>query len=586
VGFSMIASYLLASSFVPVVCVWMMRARRAEETDAATTPRGGFERFRAGYGRLAERALPWRWLIVTGYLAVATIVVLAVGSRLGSEIFPKVEAGQLQLRLRAQPGTRVDRTEALALRALEIVKQETGPDGVALTLAFVGVHAPSYPINFVYQWNGGPEEGVLQVQLKAKGALDELKERLRGRFAREMPDVVFSFEPSDIVSRVMSFGSATPIEVAVSGPSLATDAEFAERVRQQLEKIPVLRDVHLGQSLDYPTLNVAVDRERAGLLGIRTVDVARSLVAATSSSRFTQPVYWADPGSGVAYQVQVQVPQQQMGSPEDVGNIPVGLRGGQSVLLRNLATVTPGTAVGQYERYNMQRLVTVTANIQGTDLGHAASLVGSAVRALGEPPPRVTVALRGQLVPMQQMMDGLRNGLALAVVAILLLLVANFQSVRLSLVVGSALPAVVAGVAVALWVTRTTLNIQSFMGAIMAIGVAVANAILLVTFAERSRIAGAPAAQAAVEGARSRLRPILMTSLAMMAGMVPIALGLGEGGEQTAPLGRAVIGGLAAATVATLLVLPSVFAIIQGRTTRRSRSLDPDDPLSAHYVSP
>jgi multidrug efflux pump subunit AcrB len=585
VGFSMIASYLQASSFVPVICVWIMRAHRTEGVATAPRSRSGFERFQAAYGRFAERAERWRWLIVTGYLAAATLVVLAVGSRLGSEIFPKVEAGQLQLRLRAQPGTRVDRTEALALRALEIVRQEAGPDGVALTLAFVGVHAPSYPINFVYQWNGGPEEGVLQVQLKATGALDELKERLRGRFARDMPDVLFSFEPSDIVSRVMSFGSETPIEVAVSGPSLATDAEFAERVRQQLEKIAVLRDVQLGQSLDYPTLNVAVDRERAGLLGIRTVDVARSLVAATSSSRFTQPVYWADPGSGVAYQVQVQVPRQQMGSPEDVGNIPIGVRGGQSVLLRNVATVTPGTAVGQYERYNMQRLITVTANIQGTDLGHAASQVESALRALGAPPPRVSVALRGQLVPMRQMLDGLRNGLALAVVAIVLLLVANFQSVRLSLVVAAALPAVVAGVAVALWVTGTTLNIQSFMGAIMAVGVAVANAILLVTFAERSRIAGAQAAQAGVEGARSRLRPILMTSFAMMAGMLPMALGLGEGGEQTAPLGRAVIGGLAAATLATLLVLPSVFAVIQGRATRRPQSLDPDDPLSAHYVS-
>jgi multidrug efflux pump subunit AcrB len=585
VGFSMIASYLLASSFVPVVCVWMLRTHRAEEVDTATTSRSGFGGFQGAYGRFAERAVRWRWLVAAGYLAAAIIVVLAVGSRLGTEIFPKVEAGQLQLRLRAQPGTRVDRTEALALRVLEIVKQETGPDGIALTLAFVGVHAPSYPINFVYQWNGGPEEGVLQVQLKAPGAVEDLKERLRKRFAEEMPDVLFSFEPSDIVSRVMSFGSPTPIEVAVSGPSLAADAEFAERVRQQLEQIPVLRDVHLGQSLDYPTLRVAVDRERAGLLGIRTVDVARSLVAATSSSRFTQPVYWADPGSGVAYQVQVQIPQPQMGSPEDVGNIPVGLRGGQSVLLRNVATVTPGTAVGQYERYNMQRLVSVTANIQGTDLGHAAAQVGAALRALGAPPPRVSVALRGQVVPMQQMMDGLSNGLALAVGVIFLLLAANFESLRLSFVVASALPAVIAGVALALWITGTTLNIQSFMGAIMAIGVAVANAILLVTFAERSRIAGAPAAQAAVAGASSRLRPILMTSLAMMAGMVPMALGLGEGGEQTAPLGRAVIGGLAAATVATLLVLPPVFAIIQDRASRRSPSLDPDDPLSGHYVS-
>jgi multidrug efflux pump subunit AcrB len=586
VGFSMVASYLLASTFVPVVCVWMMRPHRTEETDTAGTTRSALGSAQARYGRFVERVLPWRGLVVAGYLAAATTVILVVGGRLGSEIFPKVEGGQLQLRLRAQPGTRVDRTEALALRALELVKEEAGPDGVALTLAFVGVHAPSYPINFVYLWNGGPEEGVLQVQLRTTGSLDDIKERLRKRFAREMPDVLFSFEPSDIVSRVMSFGSPTPIEVAVSGPSLATDRAFAERIQERLQGIPALRDVHLGQSLDYPTLNVAVDRERAGLLGVRTVDVARSLVAATSSSRFTQPVYWADPASGVAYQVQVQIPQQQMGSLEEVGDIPVGLRGGQSVLLRSVATVTPGTTVGQYERYNMQRLVTVTANIQGAALGEVASQVEAALLSLGEPPPRVSVALRGQVVPMQQMMEGLRNGLALAVFAIFLLLAANFQSLRLSVVVVAALPAVIVGVVLTLWATGTTLNIQSFMGAIMAIGVAVANAILLVTFAERHRIAGARAAEAAVEGARSRLRPILMTSLAMMAGMLPMALGLGESGEQTAPLGRAVIGGLAAATVATLVVLPAVFAIVQGRASRRSRSLDPDDPLSGQFSSP
>jgi multidrug efflux pump subunit AcrB len=268
-------------------------------------------------------------------------------------------------------------------------------------------------------------------------------------------------------------------------------------------------------------------------------------------------------------------------------------RDGQATLLRNVAKVTEGTAVGQYQRYNMQRVITVTANISGADLGTVARQVMAALRELGPPPPGVNVAVRGQIVPLAQMMDGLRAGLLLAVVVIFLLLAANFQSLKLSFLVVVTAPAVIAGVVVMLWVTGTTLNIQSFMGAIMAIGVAVANAILLVTFAERARVgqasrlpspveaSGTPAplsaADAAVEGARSRLRPILMTSLAMIAGMVPMALGLGEGGEQTAPLGRAVIGGLALATVATLLVLPAVFALVQGPAHRRSASLHPDD---------
>jgi len=269
-----------------------------------------------------------------------------------------------------------------------------------------------------------------------------------------------------------------------------------------------------------------------------------------------------------------------MDSVEEAQNLPVTYRNGEAVLLRNLAKVTKGTTVGQYERYNMQRMITVTANIADADLGSVAKAVMKAIRELGAPPPKVNIALRGQVVPMEQMMDGLRTGLLLAVVVIFLLLAANFQSVKLSLIVVSTVPAVIAGVALILWLTGTTLNIQSFMGAIMAIGVAVANAILLVTFAERSRMGGAASDAAAVDGAQSRLRPILMTSLAMIAGMMPMALGLGEGAQQTAPLGRAVVGGLAAATLATLLVLPSVFAIVQAHAHRRSASIDPDDPSS------
>jgi multidrug efflux pump subunit AcrB len=268
----------------------------------------------------------------------------------------------------------------------------------------------------------------------------------------------------------------------------------------------------------------------------------------------------------------------QMDSLEQAKNVPILDRNEQGLLLRDVATVTNGTAVGQYQRYNMQRLVTVTANIADADLGSVAKNVTESLKELGQPPSGVTVTVRGQIVPLNQMMDGLRAGLLMAVVVIFLLLAANFQSLKLSFLVVFTAPAVMVGVLVILWLTGTTLNIQSFMGAIMALGVAVANAILLVTFAERSRMGGASASEAAVESAGSRLRPILMTSLAMIAGMIPMALGLGEGGQQTAPLGRAVVGGLAAATFATLLILPAAFSVVQARAHRRSVSLDPDDP--------
>jgi multidrug efflux pump subunit AcrB len=587
VGFSMIASFLLASTFVPVVSIWIIRPHR-KEIEHGGKSRLSFAGFQNWYKNALSRVVRIRWLVVGAYAIAAGLIIVLVGPQLGTEIFPRVDTGQLQLRLRAPAGTHVTGTEVIALQVLDMIKEEAGEENVAITLGFLGVHAPSYPINLIYLWNGGSEEGVLQLQLRsgARVRIEDLKERLRRRFAEQLPEVSFSFEPSDIVSRVMSLGASTPIEVAVSGPNLTANREFAEKVKERLQKIALLRDVQFGQALDYPTVDVVVNRERAGLMGVKVSEVSRSLVAATSSSRFVVPNYWADPNSGVAYQIQVQIPQTNMNSMEAAQNLPVSYREGKAVLLRNIASVKEGTTVGQYERYNMQRMVTVTANITDTDLGTVTKQVTQALNEAGAPPPKVNVALRGQVVPMQQMFDGLQSGLLLAVVVIFLLLMANFESMKLALIVMSTVPAVIAGVALSLWLTQTTLNIQSFMGAIMSVGVAVANAILLVTFAERSRMRGATPADSAVEGAQSRLRPILMTSLAMIAGMFPMALGLGEGGEQTAPLGRAVVGGLAAATIATLVVLPSMFAILRGRAGIRSVSLDPDDPQSGHYISP
>jgi multidrug efflux pump subunit AcrB len=588
VSFSMIASYLLSSTLVPVLTVWVVRAHRKEEIEAATKTRTAFEHFQDLYGRFVRGVVTIRWLVVPVYFIAAVLVVWSLAGRLGVEIFPKTDAGQLALRLRAPVGTKVENTEALALKVLDLIKREAGADNIALSIGLVGVHAPNYPVNLIHLWNGGPEEGWLAVQLKSGCSIrvEAFKERLRAVFAAELPDVRFSFEPSDIVNRVMSFGSSTPIEVAVSGPNLAVNKEHADKLYEKLKQIPALRDVQFAQSLDYPTVDVNVNRERAGLLGVKVSDVTRSLVAATTSSRFTVANFWADPVSGVAYNLQVQIPQSKTTSLEDLKNVPISSGNGRSVLLRNIASVAPGAAVGTYERYNMARVVSITANIHGASLGEVAKQIAKAIAEVGKPPPKTNVAVRGQTVPLNDLLTGFQNGFIISVVVIFLMLGANFQSLRLSLVVVSTAPAVVAGVVLALWLTHTTLNIQSAMGAITAIGVAVANAILLVTFAERARIAGGDARDAAAEGARTRLRPILMTSCAMIAGMLPLALGLGEGGDQTAPLGRAVIGGLALATLATLFVLPPVFAIVRGRSSTKSRSLDPTDPLSGHYVSP
>jgi len=325
-----------------------------------------------------------------------------------------------------------------------------------------------------------------------------------------------------------------------------------------------------------------VDRERAGQMGVTAQQVGRAFLASTSSSRLVTPNYWADPKSGVGYQVQIEIPPSEMTSIENIEHIPVTPGDTEHPLLGDVARVSYGTIVGEYHRLNGQRMVTLTANIEGQDLGHVANDVQTAIERAGKPPQATTVEVRGQIQPMRETLLNLGVGLLLAVLVIYLLLAANFQSVRLPIVVVSTVPAVICGVIIVLLITGTTLNIQSFMGAIMAIGVAVANAILLVVFAERYRRQGSSPNDAAIEAARTRMRPILMTAMAMIFGMIPMALGIGEGGQQTAPLGRAVIGGLVVATAATLLILPSVFSLVQQRAYAGSPSLDPDDPESRH----
>lgn len=466
---------------------------------------------------------------------------------------------------------------------LKAIQEEVSPENVAVTMGYVGTVPTNYPVNLLYLWTSGPHEAVLRVALQpeAKISVEELKERLRKKLPERLPGTMYSFEAGDIVSQVLSMGSPTPIEVTMTSPKMDANITMAKKLMAKLLELPTLRDLQLGQPLEYPTIKVKLDRVRAGQLGVTASDVAKSLVSATSSSRFVQPNYWRDPSSGIAYQVQVEIPQADMASLEDLRNVPVmpsTPNGSSRVYLGDVSQISSGTMLGEYDRYNMQRMITITANVSGEDLGRAGDRVSQAIATLGELPKGMTITLRGQVAPMRETLAGLRTGLGLTFIVILLLLAPNFQSFRNAIIVLSTLPAAILGVLLVLLATNTTLNVQSLLGAIMAMGVAVANAILLVTFAHSRRMAGRAAEQAAREGAQGRLRPILMTSCAMIVGMIPMALGVEAGGEQTAPLGRAVIGGLLAATVASLTILPCVFAWVQGRTAARSPSLDPDDP--------
>jgi multidrug efflux pump subunit AcrB len=583
VGFAMIASFFLSSSLVPVLSVWLLAKHRLSR-EAEAHAEDWVARLRNRLERVLHRLAPARGLLVAAYLLVTVAIVVAVGLTLGREIFPPTGTNQFQLRLRAPAGTKFESTERLAGDVLDEINRAAGPNNVDMTLGYVGVQPSSYPINTIFLWTGGSHEGVLQVALKpeARLALGAFQEELRRRFRDRFPTAQFSFEPGDIVSRIMNFGAPTPVEVAITGPDFAASRTFATKVRDELARIPTLRDLQFGQALDYPAIQVNVNRQMAGQLGVTVDQIGRSFAAATSSSRFVAPNYWADPRTGIAFQVQIEVPQPRMTSLDDLRAIPVSADRGSHPLLGDVARIENSTIVGEYDRVNGQRMVTLTANVFGDDLGRMAGRVDQAIARAGAPPRGAAVTVRGQLAAMRETFTNITAGLVVAVVVIFLLLAANFQSLRLAFVVVSTVPAVLTGVVLMLAATRTTLNVQSFMGAIMAIGVAVANAILLVTFAEQARRHGGSPLDTAIHAAQARMRPVLMTSAAMIAGMIPMALAFGEGAEATAPLGRAVIGGLAAATFATLIVLPSVYSLVQQSAAAASPSLDPDDPESAY----
>ncbi|MBS1599960.1 MAG: efflux RND transporter permease subunit [Bacteroidetes bacterium] len=576
VGFAMISSFILSQTFVPVITNWILNKEFHNNKR--------FEKFKERFTNVSSRLTSIGKILLLIYLMTTIIFSFFIYNSIGKEIFPKIDAGQLQLRLRMPSGTRIERTEEATKKVLNIIDSIAGKQNVDITSSFVGLQPQSYAINSIFLWTSGPHEAVLKVNLKKNGVeIEKFKEQLREAIKNYNAAIAVSFEPADLVDQVMSFGTNTPIEVAVQGRNLSQGRLYAEKLKTELGKISYLRDVQFGLPLDYPGLQINYDRIKSGQMGITVDDAAKSIMPGTSSSRLTTPIYWLDNSSGNAYQVQVEYPQFKMNSAEQVEQIPVSDNNGKTVYLRDVADWKKINTVGEYDRLNQQRYITVTANLNNKDLGNALKDVHQAIGRAGEIPQGMKIFLRGQSELLDQTLTELSQGLLLAIIVIFLLLAANFQSFRLSLAIVATIPAVVFGSFLLLFLTGHTLNIQSFMGSIMAIGVAVANAILLVTNAESLRKQNIENKNIGMEAARNRLRPILMTNIAMVAGMIPMAIGLGEGSQQTTPLGIAVIGGLILSTITTLFVLPIIYNGISGKRKFMEVSLDPNDSNSKFF---
>ncbi|NVM63593.1 multidrug efflux pump subunit AcrB [Mucilaginibacter sp. SG538B] len=580
VGLAMIASFLLSQSFVPVMANWLFKDHLSENAKEGEK----MSKFKDRHGKWLKKAATASTLIVTVYLLVSVVAAVLLFNVLGKELFPKVDAGQFQVRVRLADGTRLERTETKTKALLALIDSLSGGQKIAITSAFIGNQGSSYPVNAIHLWTSGPQEAVLKVNFVENTGinLEDFKETLRKEVALKIPGMQISFEPSDLVDQVMSQGTNTPVQIRILGKNLLQDRDFAQRILDQLHKLPYLRDITYGAPQSYPAMKLEFDRVRLGQLGLTVDDVSKSLIAATSSSRFTQPNYWLDKANATAYQVQVQVPEFVMNDPGKVDNILLGSNGGKQVFMRDVASWKMGRIEGEYDRLNQKRFITLTANLHGKSLGAAIDDIDKIIAGLGKLPDGMKIQQQGQAEVFQQTFDELQTGVLLAIVVIFLLLAVNFQSFRISLIVIGIIPGVLTGCFLLLWLTGKTLNIQSYMGCIMAIGVAVANAILFIIQAENYRKLRTE--NSFLIGIRDRTRPILMTGLAMIAGMVPMASGIGEGGDQTAPLGIAVIGGLLFGLLLSLLILPLIYHALAGDRPVKLISLDPDDKKSKYFT--
>jgi multidrug efflux pump subunit AcrB len=579
---AMVWSFILSRTLVPTMAKYMLH-RHVVHTDAhgaeVAPPRSrnplvrfqrgfesGFERGRLAYRELLTMALRQRTVFV-GCFLVFVIGTFALAPYLGRDFFPSVDGGRILMHVRTRVGTRVEETARQFAEIEKVVRQVIPPEELETLVDNIGF--PVSGINMTYNNTGtiGTQDGEIQIGLNENHRptadyVRTLREELPGRF----PGTTFSFLPADIISQILNFGAPAPIEVQIRGPKLDANFAYAQDVLRRLRHVPGLVDARIQQSLSAPSFNVNVDRTRAQYVGITERDVTNSMVVNLAGSSQVQPTFWLNPDNGVNYSIVMQTPQYQVDSLNALRNLPITAPGAPPQTLGAIADIARTAVPAVYSQYNVQPLIQIYGTTQGRDLGAVAADVQKILDETAKDAPKTAqVAMLGQVRTMNNAFSGLIFGLAAAVVLIYLLIVVNFQSWADPFVIITALPAALAGIVWMLFATGTTLSVPALTGTIMCMGVATANSVLVISFAKERLEEHGDAVAAAIEAGFVRLRPVLMTALAMIIGMLPMALGLGEGGEQNAPLGRAVVGGLCFATIATLIFVPVVFSIIHQR---------------------
>ncbi len=589
VVFAMMASYLLSRTVVPTMAKYLLKEHDPQQEEKKKKSRNPFTRFqlaferffakfRAGYHSLLEIAVEHALIFGIVFIGLCALTAVVIYPWLGQDFFPSVDSGQFKLHLRAPTGTRIEDTARLCDQVDQVVRQHIPAKELVTIIDNIGV--PYSGLNLSYSNTAviGPSDADVQVQLTEKhGDTNEYLESLRADLERRFPGVLFYSLPVDIVTQILNFGLPAPVDVQVIGNNLEGNRVLADKLLNDIRSVPGTADLRIQQPFNYPELKVNVDRTKAQLVGLNDRDISQSLLVALSGSFQTSPTFFLDPKNGVSYNIAAQTPQYEMDTLQDLNNIPLTASGGgvQQQLLSNVASISRTAEMGTVSHYNIAPVLDIYGNVNNTDLGSIAKQVDKIVERRKDEIPRGSrVVVRGQVQTMRSSFTGLLVGLLFSVILVYMLIVVNFQSWLDPFIIISALPAALAGIVWFLFLTHTRISVPALTGAIMCMGVATANSILVVSFAREQMEAQLSPREAAISAGFTRFRPVLMTALAMIIGMMPMALGLGEGGEQNAPLGRAVIGGLLLATVSTLFFVPSIFAMVHTHLEKRRKKED------------
>jgi len=586
VSFAMLASYFLSRTVVPTMAKYLLRGH---ESEAGHAPELGgnflvrlqirfehaFERFRARYRGLLERCLDHQRFFLIAFFTVCVLSLIFLIPWLGQDFFPTVDSGQFKLHVRARTGTRIEETARLCDLVEQSIREQIPNEEVSSIIDNIGL--PYSGINLSYSTSApiGPGDADILVSLSEHHhSTDKYVHDLRIKLANDFPGVTFAFLPADIVSQILNFGLPSPIDIQIVGNDLEGNRRFADNLLQKVRYVPGTVDLRIQQPFDQPKLHINVDRTKAGQIGYTERDVAQNLLISLSGSFQTTPTFWLNPKNGVSYPIATQTPQYRIDSLQGLQNIPVSSGGGSSSqILGSLASINRGVGLAVVSHYDIQPVIDIFGSVQGRDLGGVARDLNKIIDSSKKDLPRGTrMVVRGQILTMNSSYVGLIGGLGFSILLVYLLIVVNFQSWLDPFIIISALPAALAGITWFLFVTHTTLSVPALTGSIMCMGVATANSILVVSFAKEQLEEGKDSVKAALEAGFTRFRPVLMTAMAMMIGMVPMAFGMGEGGEQNAPLGRAVIGGLLLATVSTLFFVPVFFSLLHGRRQKSQES--------------